>query len=237
MAVNPPKQESSFSCLHAFHALPRCTLKSLTQKSPALTPPTGPSSTQGPPEFGATSSVPAPPLQCPHSISGPVFLFFSQLPLRTCCCAHTPALLARGPANTAALAGWKLSDSLGPRLLGTQPVHEHSGQVTQGQVGQERTGQQAALLSAANLGGPGHVDHPCWTQLDLQLVVFRCSCAVRVTDHREERNHRANSECAQGLPCAVLFSKHFLPPPFSPTPIKKKGRDQVLGTSWMLISI
>ena len=26
---------------------------------------------------GATSSVPAPPLQGPHSVSGPVFLFFS----------------------------------------------------------------------------------------------------------------------------------------------------------------
>lgn len=137
------------------------------------------------------------------------------------------------------------------------PVPEDPGQerMTRARAHSKASGSLDSDSGASRPGENGPAGSPClscqsgWPRpcgsalLDsageqsLQPVVFRCSCAMRVTDHREERNHRASSGCAQGLPCAVLLAKDFLLAPFSPTPIKKKGRDQVLGISWMIISI
>lgn len=142
---------------------------------------------------------PSPPLQCPHShLWACIPVLFATATENLLLCTHTSSQPEGLPTPQHLPAG-KSQRASGPRLLGTQPVHEHSGQrkddmraelrarpvapwtVTQGQVDQERTGQQAALSQLPISRWP----RPCGSPLldsagksSLQLVVFLCSCAV-----------------------------------------------------------
>ena len=205
----------------------------------------GPSSTQGPQDPGGLY----PPSLC---ISSPPHPFSATAPslgpfsCSICNChwepavmhVYTPALLARGPTNPTVLAGWELSESPGPRLLGTQPCprrprsrkdtwwhecwsSEQGWCLPDGDSGASRPGENRPAgsphraiqtISCSQLpigGGPGHVDHPCWTWLE-STVSSSWSSGTHMPWGRLTTEKREMTKQIQRVPRAYLVLSYSL---------------------------